>query len=64
MADLLSASDLPDGFDYPAEFVRLVELDLTNLEPWWSSTANICGPVRRHRGTLAVITRDSVDYPG
>ncbi|RZQ63633.1 hypothetical protein EWH70_13390 [Amycolatopsis suaedae] len=35
MADLLSASDLPEGFDYPAEFIRLVELDLTKLEPWW-----------------------------
>jgi len=35
MADLLPLLDLPDGFSYPAEFVRVVELGLTSLEPWW-----------------------------
>lgn len=35
VADLLSIADLPDGFDYPPEFVRVVELGLTDLEPWW-----------------------------
>jgi hypothetical protein len=35
MADLLSISDLPAGFEYPSEFVRVVELGVTNLEPWW-----------------------------
>lgn len=35
MYDLLSIDELPDGFDYPAEFVRIVELGLTDLEPWW-----------------------------
>jgi len=35
VADLLSVDDLPAGFDYPPEFVRVVELGLTNLEPWW-----------------------------
>lgn len=35
MADLLSIGDLPGGFEYPREFVRVVELGLTNLEPWW-----------------------------
>ncbi|HEX8967829.1 MAG TPA: hypothetical protein VF937_08125 [Chloroflexota bacterium] len=35
MAELLSATDLPKGFVYPHEFVRVVELGLTNLEPWW-----------------------------
>ena len=35
MADLLSIADLPEGFEYPDEFVRVVELGLTNLEPWW-----------------------------
>jgi hypothetical protein len=34
MADLLTTVDLPDGFTYPPEFVRVVELGLTNLEPW------------------------------
>ncbi len=34
MAELLSIRDLPGGFDYPPSFVRVVELGLTNLEPW------------------------------
>jgi hypothetical protein len=35
MPDLLSQEDLPGGFVYPREFIRVVELGLTNLEPWW-----------------------------
>ena len=35
MADLLSIDDLPPDFEYPDEFIRVVELGLTNLEPWW-----------------------------
>jgi len=35
VADLLTNVDLPAGFDYPAEFIRVVELGLTDLEPWW-----------------------------
>ncbi|PWI43386.1 hypothetical protein [Streptomyces sp. ICBB 8177] len=35
MAELLSSDDLPEGFSYPPEFVRVVELGLTALEPWW-----------------------------
>jgi hypothetical protein len=35
MADLLSVDDLPDEFEYPREFIRVVELGLTNIEPWW-----------------------------
>jgi hypothetical protein len=35
MADLLTTGDLPDGFMYPSQFVRVVELGLTNIEPWW-----------------------------
>jgi hypothetical protein len=35
MTELLSISDLPEGFEYPPEFVRIVELELTQLEPWW-----------------------------
>ena len=38
MTDLLAIEDLPRGFDYPASFVRVVELGLTNLEPWWIIT--------------------------
>lgn len=34
MTALLSISDLPAGFEYPSEFIRVVELGLTNLEPW------------------------------
>lgn len=35
MAELLSLEDLPEGFDYPSEFIRVVELGMVNLEPWW-----------------------------
>lgn len=35
MAELLTIEDLPAGFAYPAGFVRVVELGLLNLEPWW-----------------------------
>jgi hypothetical protein len=45
MADLLTIDDLPDGFKYPPPFVRVVELGLTNLEPWWI----IDGDVLRNR---------------
>ncbi len=34
MAQLLTVADLPDGFDYPAQFIRILELGLTDLEPW------------------------------
>ncbi|WP_198415893.1 hypothetical protein [Cryobacterium algoricola] len=34
MADLLPVEDLPPGFSYPSSFVTVVELGLTNLEPW------------------------------
>ncbi|WP_198319346.1 hypothetical protein [Actinopolyspora erythraea] len=34
MANLLSPECLPGGFTYPREFVRVVELGLTDLEPW------------------------------
>lgn len=35
MADLLSIDDFPEGFEYPPEFVRVVELGLTNIDPRW-----------------------------
>lgn len=35
MSDLLTMEDLPAGFEYPRDFVRVVELGLLNLEPWW-----------------------------
>lgn len=35
MAELLSDTDLPEGFTYPHGLVRVVELGLVNLEPWW-----------------------------
>jgi hypothetical protein len=41
MADLLGVSDLPEGFSYPPEFIRVVELGLTNLEPWWILTGDL-----------------------
>ena len=35
MADLLGPAEVPPGFAYPPEFLRVVELGLVNLEPWW-----------------------------
>ena len=34
MANLLHSPDLPEWFEYPSQFIRVVELGLTNLEPW------------------------------
>ena len=34
MALLLTTADLPTDFTYPRTFVRVVELGLTDLEPW------------------------------
>ena len=34
MALLLTAADLPADFTYPRAFIRVVELGLTDLEPW------------------------------
>jgi DNA-nicking Smr family endonuclease len=34
VAELPSAADPPDGFNYPHDFVRVVELGLTTLEVW------------------------------
>lgn len=34
MAKLLESAVLPPGFEYPREFLRVVELGLTDLEPW------------------------------
>jgi hypothetical protein len=35
VADLLSDAELPCGFAYPSLLVRVVDLGLMNLEPWW-----------------------------
>jgi hypothetical protein len=35
VADLLHDAELPGGFAYPSLIVRIVDLGLTNLEPWW-----------------------------
>ncbi len=53
MADLLNLSELPEAFSYPSEFIRVVELGLTNLEPWWILTGDLLrdrfkGIVRRY----------------
>lgn len=39
--ELLSPQDLPDGFSYPSQFLRVTELGLTNLEPWWILTGDL-----------------------
>ncbi len=45
---LLPSSDLPEDFVYPAEFVRVVECGLINLEPWHVLTGDEL--FRRFRG--------------
>lgn len=35
MVHILTAAELPEGFRYPHQFLRTVELGLVNLEPWW-----------------------------
>jgi hypothetical protein len=35
MADLLGVDELPPSFEYPRQFLRIVELGLMDLEPWW-----------------------------
>ncbi|MCM3885312.1 hypothetical protein [Frankia sp. R82] len=34
MTRLIPSTELPSGFCYPAEYLRVVDLGLTNLEPW------------------------------
>lgn len=34
MAELLDQVELPNNFHYPKEFLRVVNLGLTDLEPW------------------------------
>ena len=34
MVDLIDAQDLPSGFHYPDQFLRLVGLGLIELQPW------------------------------
>jgi hypothetical protein len=41
----------PAGFSYPALFVRVVELGLTDLEPWWLLEDEPL--IDRHRGLIA-----------
>lgn len=45
MTELLTSGDLPAGFSYPPEFLRIVELGLVRLEPWWIFD----GDLLRHR---------------
>ncbi len=41
MSDLVLTSDeLPEGFTFPRGFLRLVELGLFELEPWWIPTCD------------------------
>jgi hypothetical protein len=37
---LLTSEELPKGFSYPRGFLRLVELELFELEPWWIPTGD------------------------
>ncbi len=35
MAELLDITELPAGFTYPRGLVRMAELGLLDLDPWW-----------------------------
>ena len=35
MARLLTVNALPRDFTYPSHFIRVVELGMVSLEPWW-----------------------------
>lgn len=48
MAELLNAEELPRDFQYPREFVRVVDLGLVDLEPWHILEGDLLK--RRHRG--------------
>jgi hypothetical protein len=41
MGDLLTVHDLPKGFDYPSEFLHVVERGLLELEPWRILTGDL-----------------------
>jgi hypothetical protein len=47
VTELLPLAELPEGFRYPTEFVRVVDLGITRLEPWWIIEGNLL--IRRHR---------------
>ena len=49
MADLLSDSELPEGFAYPPLLVRIGEIGLMNLEPRWILKGD---PLRAHLAGL------------
>ncbi|GHF30462.1 hypothetical protein [Streptomyces morookaense] len=51
MADLLTIDELPDGFNYPPEFIRVVELGLTSLEPWWIINVDLLRSLNRALAT-------------
>jgi len=33
--NLLSVEELPNGFSYPRQFIRILDLGLTDLQPWY-----------------------------
>jgi hypothetical protein len=35
VAELLTSTDLPEGFEHPAELIPVADLGPTDLEPWW-----------------------------
>lgn len=44
MIDLLDEKERPQGFEYPAQFLRAAGLGLVNLEPWYLLVG---GPLRQ-----------------
>lgn len=44
---LLADDDLPPGFTYPREFLRLVDIGLFEIEPWWILTGDLLRGLQR-----------------
>lgn len=48
MYELLDTADLPADFQYPSEFLRVVDLGLVRLEPWFILMGDL--PRRHNQG--------------
>lgn len=71
MADLIPLTELPRGFEYPREFVRVVELGLTNRSRggssraigYGSSSSGCASVTRRGRWFRSLLVRTTMTSP-
>lgn len=47
MTMLIPDDELPEGFSYPGGLRRLVERQLTHLQPWWVFDATLAVPLMK-----------------